>query len=258
MAANLEELPVLIEGSDNTIKALESERPNNVTAITNVPDKFRGKSLDEVIKSYSELESQLGKQGQELGELRKVTDKYILNPPPVAQEASVSDDLDYTDLDPEQVKVVNRILEKKIAPFVSELSEIKKEKMLSKLHNAHPDFPEVLGNKDFQEWMLASPLRVEMFQRADRGLDFNAADELIGNYKAVRGIQSRQAAEKVSKESREEAMKQATMESGVAEETVSDKYYRRADIMELMQNNPKRYQALENEIRKAYQEGRVR
>ena len=40
-----------------------------------VPEKFRNKSLEDIIASYKELESQYGRQGQELGELRKVADQ---------------------------------------------------------------------------------------------------------------------------------------------------------------------------------------
>jgi len=41
-------------------------------------------------------------------------------------------------------------------------------------------------------------------------------------------------------------------------ESPSRKIYRRADIIKLMQTDPKRYQALSDEIMQAYQEGRVK
>jgi hypothetical protein len=40
--------------------------------------------------------------------------------------------------------------------------------------------------------------------------------------------------------------------------TDSKKIYRRADIIELMKTDPRRYQSMEPEIRKAYMEKRVR
>ena len=41
-------------------------------------------------------------------------------------------------------------------------------------------------------------------------------------------------------------------------ETPSKKIYRRADIIELMKTDPRRYQSMEPEIRRAYAEKRVR
>ena len=39
-----------------------------------LPTKFQGKSMAEVVSSYENLEKELGRKGQELGELRKLTD----------------------------------------------------------------------------------------------------------------------------------------------------------------------------------------
>jgi len=41
-------------------------------------------------------------------------------------------------------------------------------------------------------------------------------------------------------------------------ESTGKKIYRRADIISLKVNNPKRYEALQPEIMQAYAEGRVR
>lgn len=40
-----------------------------------IPEKLKGKTAEEIAKQYIELESSLGKQGQELGELRKYSDE---------------------------------------------------------------------------------------------------------------------------------------------------------------------------------------
>ena len=36
-----------------------------------IPDKFQGKSVEDIVRSYTELEQTYGKQAQELGELHK-------------------------------------------------------------------------------------------------------------------------------------------------------------------------------------------
>ena len=42
-----------------------------------IPDKFQGKSMEDIISSYENLEKELGRKGQEIGELRQVTDGIL-------------------------------------------------------------------------------------------------------------------------------------------------------------------------------------
>ena len=69
-------------------ESLSQERePENevITEIANnakkeeaqLPPKFEGKNVDEIVKSYANLEQQFGRQGSELGELRKLADSLI-------------------------------------------------------------------------------------------------------------------------------------------------------------------------------------
>ena len=51
--------------------------------------------------------------------------------------------------------------------------------------------------------------------------------------------------------------KAATVETGGTNES-SRKVYRRVDLMRLMTKDPDRYEAMSDEIMKAYQEGRVK
>ena len=38
-----------------------------------VPDKFSGKSVEDIVKSYQNLEQELGRKSQEIGELRNLS-----------------------------------------------------------------------------------------------------------------------------------------------------------------------------------------
>jgi hypothetical protein len=42
-----------------------------------VPEKFAAKSKEEVAQSYTELERELGRKSNEIGELRKLTDQLL-------------------------------------------------------------------------------------------------------------------------------------------------------------------------------------
>ena len=46
-----------------------------------VPEKYQGKSLEQVVQMHQEAEKLLGRQSSEVGELRKVVDDYISSQP---------------------------------------------------------------------------------------------------------------------------------------------------------------------------------
>jgi hypothetical protein len=239
-----------------------------------LPDKFKGKGLEDVVKSYVELESHAGKQAQELGELRKLTDAYIRSqidngrnnedPGFLRSEEQLTnnefnneleaDSFDDADLDG---KTVQKIVDKKLTPIQAELLELKKEKFIAKLSQKHGDFEQVVQDKSFQDWVMESPVRIELYKRADRSFDLNAATELCGIWKEK--VKVPEMVEQAAKdaEGRNTAFKQAHMETGTTSETPSGKTYRRVDIIELKMKNPERYRMLEPEIMKAYKEKRI-
>jgi hypothetical protein len=222
-----------------------------------VPEKFRGKRMEDVVRSYEELEKQFGKQGQELGELRKITDEFIkrqLTNSPPQEDTYRTQEFDLDENDP-TVSTVDRIIEKKLGPVLKELHETKKEKMTAKLKELHPDFVDIVTDTNFVDWVKASPIRTELYIQADTGYDPDAANELFSVWKERKGIKNTPTA---STKVDETALRNATMETGSATDTGGEKVYRRADIVNLMRTNPARYQQLESEIRRAYSEGRVR
>ena len=135
--------------------------------------------------------------------------------------------------------------------------ELKKEKFITKLSQKHNDFEQIVQDKSFQDWVMDSPVRIELFKRADRSFDLNAATELFGIWKEKAKVP--QMVEQAAKdaEGRNTAFNQAHMETGTTSDTPKGKTYRRVDIIELKMKNPERYRMLEPEIMKAYAEKRI-
>ena len=70
---------MLIDNEDETLsefEAVEQKQAQDATA-AEIPDKYRNKSLDDVIKMHQEAEKLIGRQAQEVGEIRKLTDELI-------------------------------------------------------------------------------------------------------------------------------------------------------------------------------------
>ena len=101
---------------------------------TNLPDKYQGKSLEEVVKMHQEAEKLLGRQSSEVGELRKVVDDYISTQTPAQapqqQHVEPEDDIDYF-TDPQAA--VNRAIENH--------PKIREAQLLSLIHISEPTRP---------------------------------------------------------------------------------------------------------------------
>jgi hypothetical protein len=129
--------------------------------------------------------------------------------------------------------------------------------ILNALKANHPDYTEIIKDSSFVDWIGKSKVRQELFSRADRNYDYDAANELLSTWKERKQVVAQsQAVEQVQ---RKQAVKSASTGSIKGSgEPASKKTYRRSDIIELMQKDPDRYQALAPEIMQAYAEGRVK
>jgi hypothetical protein len=224
-----------------------------------VPEKYQGKSLGEVVQMHQEAEKLLGRQSSEVGELRKVVDDYIStqSPPPAPQQyVEPEDDIDYF-TDPQAA--VNRAIDNhpKIREAQEYSAQYKKQTSLATLTNKHPDMQGILKDPKFAEWIQASKVRTKLFVDADQGYDAEAADELFSLWKERKTVA--QQTVKVEKQARKQQIKAAnTGNARGSAEGSRKKVYRRADIIKLMRTDPERYQALSEEILRAYSEGRVK
>jgi hypothetical protein len=224
-----------------------------------LPEKYQGKSLEEVVQMHQEAEKLLGRQSSEVGELRKVVDDYIsTQTQPLAPQQNVEpeDDIDYF-TDPQAA--VNRAIENhpKIREAEQYSTQYKKQASLAMLQSKHPDMQEILSDPKFAEWIKASKIRTQLFVAADQQYDADSADELFSLWKERKTV-AQQTAE-VEKQARKQTLKAAnTGNARGSAEGSRKKVYRRADIIKLMKDDPDRYQALSDEIMTAYAEGRVK
>ena len=245
-----------IENEAEEIQQEEVEQPQEEST---VPEKYQGKSLEEVVQMHQEAEKLLGRQSSEVGELRKVVDDYIsiqTQPPAPQQYVEPEDDIDYF-TDPQGA--VNRAIENhpKIREAEQYTAEYKKQSSLATLQSKHPDMQEILSDSKFAEWIKASKIRTQLFVQADQGYDAESADELFSLWKERKTVAQQTA--NVEKQARKQSLKAAnTGNARGSAEGSRKKVYRRADIIKLMRTDPDRYQALSDEIMAAYAEGRVK
>ena len=241
-------------GSVGETQEVAQEEPQQ-----DIPEKYQGKSMQDVVKMHQEAEKLLGKQSSEVGELRKVVDDFISAQLAAQQAPEQQQEEDDTDFFTDPKQAVARAIENhpKIREAEQYTTQYKKQTALSALQSKHPDMQQILNDSKFAEWVKASKIRSQLFVQADQGYDYDAADELFSLWKERAGVAKQTVA--VEQQARKQQLKAAN--TGTARgstEGSRKKVYRRADIIKLMRDDPERYQALANEIMQAYSEGRVR
>lgn len=252
------ETPEEAEQYANIEEAPEVEQPQEEQEVE-LPEKFKGKSMEDIVSSYENLEKELGRKGQELGELRKLTDG-ILQQQITTQESGteeLEEEVDFFD-NPEQA--VSKVIENhpKFREFEQQRQAQQIETTTAKLKEAHPDFMDIVSDSKFQEWVQDSPVRQQLFVSA-HNYNLPAAMELMNNWKERSLINNTSEVEAEKAANREQAMKAGKgVSRSSSESTAGKKIYRRADLIRLKTTDPARYESLQDEILAAYAEGRVK
>lgn len=224
-----------------------------------LPEKYKGKSIQDIIAMHQNAEKLLGKHSSEVGELRKVVDDFIKTQTVTQQEqAPAQDELEDVDFFEDPKKAISKMLENH--PSLKQSQEVAvrlaQQETIAKLNAEHPDYKEIIADKAFVEWVGKSKVRTDMLRKAD-AYDYDSADELFSLWKDRQSI-VKQAATTETQARKQSVKSASTGNVKGSSERPSRKIYRRADIVELMAKDPERYQALASEIRQAYAEGRVR
>lgn len=194
------------------------------------------------VNEYKQKESRLlktiGDQGNQIGELRQVVGQQLDQ---IQGSNPSEDDWDY---DPQ---------EKEIRQLKSQMNQIQQTEALRQLETDFPGFRELPANQEFIDWIGESPVRADLYRKAD-GLDLGAAREMLSLWKERE--QLKEDLQVQGNTQRRQALRNASMEKGSAGGTKKT-YWTRQEVRE-MRNNPSEWAANWPEIQKAYAEGRVR
>ena len=240
---------------DNSSDSVEAEA-SSVTA-DEVPDKYKGKSLEEIIKMHREAEKMIGRQAQEVHEVRTLADQLIKRqledkPHQIVENAPEVDFFENPQAAMQREIERNPVLQE----ARQAANELKKMKTAQQLSTKHPDFGTIVQDPGFQDWVKASTVRLGLYAKADGEFDFEAADELLSTYKQLKQVRS-SSAQEAGKQQKAQALKAAAVDTSGSGE-VAKKVYRRADLIRLKMSDPDRYNQLQPEIMAAYSEGRVK
>ena len=242
---------MLIDNEQEPLGELEIEESKS-----DLPEKYREKSLEEVVRMHQEAEKLIGKQAQEVGEVRKLADELLKqNLGSKQQQVEVEPEVDFFE-NPQ--KAVQNTIDKHPDVLAARQAgmEFKRMQIQQKLAQDHPDYTKVVNDSEFQNWVKSSPIRLGLYAKADGEFDYDSANELLSTFKQLRGVRVKESGQ-ADNAARAKTMKAIEVDTGGSGES-SKRVYRRVDLIRLKMQDPNRYDALSDEIMAAYAEKRVR
>jgi hypothetical protein len=248
-------------------EAAEAQVERNIPE--SVANRFAGKSVDEVLESYAALESKLGSQGEEIGQLRRMQEQMVelqiqqARQPQVADTAEPVEPITANDLYDDPDEAIGRVVETKaksqLEPIQRELAELRLERTKARLESQFPSWESEVRSSEFLDWVKESSFRSRMAQEADRG-DIEVATDLLSDWYAKKGANQEQERQEIRNQQLEDA---SLVESSPAP-LQSEPGFKKADLQDMRgrahQGDVKARDWLnENSeaIRLAYAEGRV-
>jgi hypothetical protein len=248
---------MLIDNDENQSEVDIEESKAQANSQNTIPDKYRDKSLDDIIKMHQEAEKLIGKQAQEVGEVRKLADELIKNNlvNGKQQTIEVEPEVDFFE-DPKRAMQRTVDNHPDVLAGRNAAIEFKKMQIQNQLNQDHPDYKQVVNDAEFIDWVKSSNVRIGLYTKANADFDYDSANELISTFKQLRGVKMRQT-EQDGESTRKQNLNSAMVDSGGTGES-SRKVYRRADLIRLKMNDPARYESLSDEIMAAYAENRVK
>lgn len=204
-----------------------------------IPDRFSGKSPEEIAQSYVELEKLNSRQAQDLGDMRKQVDHLLelqtslaSKPESTPEQEPVTMEELYDDPD----KAISRIVRKatktdkdKVEDLEQQIAQARYERAFTQFENAHPDWKDIGESSEFRSWVLDSPYRQRLAGAADVG-DLTAADDLLSMYKDVHVKADQNAQEDERKSALNAAALESTDNSGTVDTTET---FSRKKLLEL-------------------------
>lgn len=235
----------------------EDQQQYEETEADDMPEKYRNKSVKDIVRMHQEAEKLAGRHSSEIGELRKIVDDFVVSQTELKKETKKP--VDEADFFTNPSEAVKAMLDND--PRLKQAEDLYRQNTrntaLNHLQKNHPDMSDILNNPKFGEWIQGSNIRKRLYEQADKSFDYEAADELFSLWKERTQVVNQTVSAEKSKRN-QQVKAAATGSSNGSANSSNRKVYRRADIIKLMRDDPNRYESLSDEIMRAYAEGRVK
>ena len=126
-------------------QATPEQEPEPEDTEDDIPEKYKGKSVKDIVRMHQEAERAIGKQGSEVGELRRIVDDFV-QAQTVSQKQQAPEVEEEVDFFTDPEKAIASAISKhpKVREAEQLSAQMKKAEALANLKTAHPDFDKVV------------------------------------------------------------------------------------------------------------------
>lgn len=224
----------------------DSSLPENKAIEADIPERYKDKSTDDLIQMHVNLEKVLRRQGNEVGQLRKLVDtqtQLLQTTQAPAFRPGQGAPVEPARAEPVTTENLLTRPEETLQRAVSsnpsvthanqridnlELSLAKKD-----FESRHPSATADINDPGFQEWVLSSPTRSKLMAALGQHNNFAAGAELWELWGEHRSIQDQAQATQVAQKVGERVQQAKTIKGGSTEVSASKPIYSRTKLAEL-------------------------
>lgn len=237
------------------------------------PEKYRGKSREDIMEMHMNAERKIGMTGNELGQYKQLTDQLLdlkrrddlAKGGAEAEEEEPLPAITSTDIldNPEEAlgRAIDARLNRVERQREKKEQQTQEERLAAAFNSRHPDAAELANDPEFVEFVQSSPSRQMLASAALQAGNLYAANTLLDEYKS-RKPKAEEREEPARDSNIEAARKASTVSTGAssASDAPAGKVYSRLDLIRLKLEDPETYgsEAFQDEILRAYAEGRVK
>lgn len=259
--------------TEATTSEPKQEEPAQAKEEHEIPEKYRGKSMEEIIEMHRNAESELGRRGNELGQYKKLTDELLdlKRREDLTKGGASADEIEdeplpeisSSDLLENPTESISKLLSAREKSSETKRqrkeAEEKRLEVEAKFAQAYPNAEETVNDPKFVEWVQGSTARSLLGYQASQG-DLTAGAALLDEWNASQSAPEQNEEPKMDDPIK--SARKASTESKGASNTpdTTGKIYRRTDLIRLKLQDPEAYadEGFQREIIKAYAEGRVK
>lgn len=255
------ETPAKTETKSDAASAATETQPT-------VPEKYKGKSIEDLINMHQNAERRLSQQGNELGEVRRLADQLIgikaIDNTKKVERVPVKVDELLADPDKVLTQTIEAAVSARDVKTNARLAEMEREVAQRDFVTRYPTHQEDMANPEFIDWIKKNPVRSQLAGRAYQN-DYMAASGLWSLWEEHKSAVADTSADKTAQ--RKETVRKATTQKAGNTEGAPERTYSRAKLMDLRMKvadgdqaaierwNNKEFQAA---LVKAYADGRVK
>jgi hypothetical protein len=227
------------------LDGVQTEENPQQSELPTVPEKYMGKTAEEIILMHQNLESTLGRQSNELGDLRRQNEALSQSVTAISQKQEKEVQVEEEDWYVNPRAIVEKLVNERVSGIEQTLNQGRATAAAEVIRGRHPDIEAVLQDTKFHDYVNGSPIRAKLLSDARASSDPETVSYLVDEYKA-------------SQPKANTNVRNGVGETGSsAAQTASSFTITRSQIVDLKSKDQKKYNLLAPKIRQAYIDGRV-